>query len=904
MEGHTHEVRRAGDMLVATLRLTNLEVSDDGFYLRVSQPGEAYATLELPTQHLAEPGFDDVVPRPRVVPLVAGSRTSLRFTPPTGRTSFPIGHQGVLAVICSWQGSRVSGNVEVLSTMRVGAPGRWRFSDTPDTSGVHPLWSARPDYPRGTALLLYGRSEHPYTDIVLPIWIAGHRGIVLSPPAIDDDDVVWSVSRMLLSSLGGTVTLEGPIDPYDATPAMGYAHRTSLGRDAFARRITTGHLSSGHPASVTDVSERLLRRVEVDNRVPGGPPETMMTAGLRMLSTLMVTEPTVDLSAQSGVRSSALTSLTIVGSGWQVDSADFRTPQWLERGGTPIMFDMVGTDHGGSPVHLRMPLAFFPAGTPAEAAERFVRAGAVPAPTMAPQRIRLTPDEGASARTTVLVSELRSSPVRGSTCPIVPKFDRMGVEIDALEGIVDHPPTGSFVFHSLYDAHGLDPTANPHGAFLSAVSDTGAPSSITVELPGAAIGGLANPGLSIGALTTQAGAVARELVAVASPDVSQIRSAFAGATLFGGLKLTDLLAEHPFGTDGGRTVIPSMLRRRGHSGDTIAYSFSARLRQDAPRPAVVQAGSTLELTATLTRSLDGQYTTVADGTISGIGFNLSDAITLQFAKVHFRTEGGVTTFEVEGVSVTFGKELGFVATLADELSHLGQGGGVRTDVDTTGVTAGFGLALPNVAAGVVQFSNLTIDAWLRLPFDGGPLCFSLQIASRERPFLATVSMFGGGGWLALGVTPQGIVSLELGIEFGGSMSLDIVVASGGVAVMAGFYLGVGVDEAPLKMEAYLRASGFVSVLGVVTVFVEFVLKLTYTRLLVNGVWHGALIGAASVTVGVEVLFFSKSVTLPFSRTFVGAPADPSFLDCIDEHDWDVYCDAYAVEPRAAVDGER
>jgi len=54
-----------------------------------------------------------------------------------------------------------------------------------------------------------------------------------------------------------------------------------------------------------------------------------------------------------------------------------------------------------------------------------------------------------------------------------------------------------------------------------------------------------------------------------------------------------------------------------------------------------------------------------------------------------------------------------------------------------------------------------------------------------------------------------------------------------------------------------------------------------------------LAGTASVTVGVKVLFFSKSVSLTVTREFIGSASDPSFVDCFDERDWNEYCMAFA-----------
>ena len=44
-----------------------------------------------------------------------------------------------------------------------------------------------------------------------------------------------------------------------------------------------------------------------------------------------------------------------------------------------------------------------------------------------------------------------------------------------------------------------------------------------------------------------------------------------------------------------------------------------------------------------------------------------------------------------------------------------------------------------------------------------------------------------GGFFALGVSAAGVEEIEASIEFGGNISLNLGVASGGVYVMAGVY---------------------------------------------------------------------------------------------------------------------
>ncbi len=898
-----YQLIRPEDHFVGLLTLSNLVVDQGRTHLvRVSAGEAAAVVLELPTQHFAEPAIDaNVTPWiPEVVPLFAGKRSRLEFMAPDGVDSFDLGESGILGVIGDWALSPGGSWVDVLSTLWVHAPDQLKLREHPmPTDGRGPLWSARAELPPRETIDLKWWSQWPIPGPMYDGWQDLSNGLVLRPPFSPHNP--WRCSKMLLTPLGGTMSIDGPLLPDDARPAFGQTYRTSLGRDAYARHVTTGHLSSGHRASLVTVSRRDLAPVQAGDPAQGGHEGGWtVLATLVMTTTLVVTEEYVDLRSEvSG--SNAFVGLTLAAGERRVDSTNVGL-SWITDQGMPVSFDLVATDHAGGQVDVRMPLAFIPEGVPGLEAQAFVAAGGVAATQMRTQAVAVAPAAG--SETTVTVAAVETSSSVATNRPIVPTVRQMTVVVDQLAGLMDAPPVADFRFHDLYEQSGLDPGANPQGAFLQILAPDGSPGQqLDVPLSPQTMGAVGNPGLKVGALTAQAGAVAGDLVKQAVPSLDEIKAAFPSAKLFGTINLLDLLGNDPFGRDGGRVKLPAVTHRRTPTGEEFAYTFEANLHPGNHNGTIVGNGAALTLTSTVERRSDGQVVATSRGKVTHIGFDLAGAITLTFAEVTFSSSGGHTDFGVAGTDLQFGKELEFVAEIAEKLKSLGQGSGVRVDVDSNGVTAGFGLAIPSVSLMAMQFSNLTVDAWLRLPFTGAPMAFTLDIANRERPFLVTVAMFGGGGWFALEVSPQGVRRIEVGIEFGGSLSLDIIVASGGVSVMAGIYIGWNAAQGTTSFRAYLRASGHVSVLGIITVFVEFVLELRYEKapLEAGGRNFAIFAGRASVTVGVEVLFFSKSVTLTVERRFVGSEADPTFLDCFDHDDWDEYCDAYA--PDTAI-GER
>jgi hypothetical protein len=108
--------------------------------------------------------------------------------------------------------------------------------------------------------------------------------------------------------------------------------------------------------------------------------------------------------------------------------------------------------------------------------------------------------------------------------------------------------------------------------------------------------------------------------------------------------------------------------------------------------------------------------------------------------------------------------------------------------------------------------------------------------------------------------------------------------------MAGIYFKMTLvdDHNSTQLTGYVRINGAVSVLGLITASIELYMALTY---LMDK--HKAY-GEASLKIKVEVLFFSKTVTLHTQRTFAGSGSDPNFQMALTQGDWEAYCAAFAA----------
>jgi hypothetical protein len=218
-------------------------------------------------------------------------------------------------------------------------------------------------------------------------------------------------------------------------------------------------------------------------------------------------------------------------------------------------------------------------------------------------------------------------------------------------------------------------------------------------------------------------------------------------------------------------------------------------------------------------------------------------------------------------------------------------------VTPSGIGASYSLTLPTVGVGIFTLSNLSLGAGFTLPFDANPATVNFFFATREQPFSLTVSLFGGGGFFAIGLSTRGVNEIEAALEFGAGIAIDLGVASGSVEVKAGVYfhwLEPQPNKGSIQLSGYVRLHGELSILGLISASLTFNLQLSYLKDQAAGeslVW-----GEATLVIEVEVLLFSASVSVSCRREFGGSESDPKFIDLIPNEDvWGTYCGAFAEE---------
>ena len=270
---------------------------------------------------------------------------------------------------------------------------------------------------------------------------------------------------------------------------------------------------------------------------------------------------------------------------------------------------------------------------------------------------------------------------------------------------------------------------------------------------------------------------------------------------------------------------------------------------------------------------------------------------LIFEKVEFRSESS-KKMDVDVVlkDIRFVGCLAFVETLRDLIPLKGFSDPPSIDISERGIEASFSMAIPTVAVGVFNLSNVNLSAGFIVPFIAEPVAVQFHFCTREQPFNLTVALFGGGGFFGITVDPSGVQSLEAALEFGASISVDFGVASGGVHAMGGIYFRMEGNRAELT--GYFRLGGHVDVLGLITASIELYMDLAYEYS------SGKAVGRAELDIEVEVFLFSTTVTIECERKFAGSNGDPTFAQLMGPkqgetlsdqllYPWREYCEAFA-----------
>lgn len=720
----------------------------------------------------------------------------------------------------------------------------------------------------------------------------------------DRHELVWLTSRvpdslkrfvrterLMLSSLGGWIDCRYADEPPDGVNLEEWRHQATMGRDQYVRVVSKGYLFPfGHRASLVKVTERKFQQT------PDGS-GTMAVLRQRMYIIVRQPERAYGASGLSDGGKSVDRQMPFVRVRIHTRVTPNLDPPASYAGGLAaldgfcpamanqdFLFHLTAVDLMGNASEFTAPLVFV-SNTERDSANS-MRAVAEKYATDA-RRVRdwdgqkVALAEAASSTSEDTTLETRSLsfgafvPAQGAAlAPDQPRFlpliTEAQVGIPALAQLTGEGQQPVIRYNPVYLAKGFDPGANKAGMFADIDPASGPPA---LKFPAEMAGAIAAPAASISGLSRVYGPTAGDTGLLAAGTFTPSQFLDDSAQLFGCIPLSAIIAP----VFGGERVpgitsevernasgLPTAIRSR-FDWDPDLQTCDPFFRPRAAGKLTMRGEMTTPIAPT---GVPGKATYSLRTTLSEFEIDLYGFVIAEFESLEFvaRSEHKPDTI-VKIRDVRFGGPLVFLNPLKDYLGGAAFTDGPGLDVSASGVVVSYSIAIPTVAVGVFSLQNLKLSGALSIPFDGTPLGFRFAFCERHDPFLVTVSLFGGGGFFALTLYPKTeLIKIEGSIEFGACVALNLGVASGSVYIMAGIYFAW--QDSKAAFSGYLRVGGSLSVLGLITISAEFYMALNYD--------DGRVWGQATLTVEVEVLFFSKTVSMTVEREFAGGGT--AFLD--------------------------
>ena len=726
----------------------------------------------------------------------------------------------------------------------------------------------------------------------------------------------FEAERLFLSTLGGWLTSRGiwPAPPYyhstsGATVQLDlteWSHIATQARDHYVRIVYDGFLYPfGHAATLVKVTERKVAP-------PDGVTILTPTAYLRQHMYIVVRERTLTYASADFTHAgrelpfnSNITIKTAVTP--DIDppaplTAGDSTSFWIDVGGAPFQFACTATDLAGSAIDFLAPLIFMSLSepSPAQVKSAYTASGAVCTLLSTPIAYA---DPGAGdtvLKTTQLYfdTELLLTGPPYPSKPFVPVLSKAQVSVPTLEHLLGTTSPILIQLYAGYLSSGLDGNA---GVFAEL-----AQSPLPISFAANKAGGLGTPNLHVTAITARKGVVAGTADDAAAGTLDP--TAYfndVNAQLFGCIQLSDLIPISSITKKAEAGPNAPVIRTEAQPNSTNPTTLVTKIEwtpqlQSPPAGTVTLTftpsgpnQSSLTLKATVTRTLaGGPASTEVSGKLTNFTLNLLQVVTLSVTSITFTSQNGgkpdVAAQLPANNPVAFQGALGFVQDLASALPPGIFGGAAPSiDLGPTALKVSFTLGLPTINVGVFSLEHIAITTGLDLPYLDGKPAFEFAFASRSSPFLLLIECLGGGGFVHLIVDASGVQMVEGALEFGGSFSLDLGVASGSVHVLAGIYFQLKSNYTDLT--GFVDIGGEVSVLGIISVSIDLNLSLSF--IISNGT--KTVQGRATLTISVHIIFFSVSVSLSVERSFSSGNTDPKMIDVISAQQWAAYAAAFA-----------
>jgi hypothetical protein len=791
-------------------------------------------------------------------------------------------------------------SIEVPASLILSPSSAERFAASPQpiTRGnVSELWQAR--------LTASDATESPSVRAI------AHRSGTTEFPVDDFDLIVEQttgplgvplrVNELALSSQGATVDLEGEWESVLAA----YRHRAINGRDLHVEIVLRGYLAPfGHPASLTTLSERVLRADESGD----------LTASLTADTYLAIGSPTVTYPADTSIfmphegRRLPFTAVVAEDKGrGPVDQEHIVMPSGsrlnldkaclLTRAGSDLQITYTATDRAGHDgVTFALP-AVFVADTEeayeandsvdggdtllaklatwyADAAEdsrRDLQLGgqsvgwADPSPRggsgslQTTNRIRISldrPDTGATipADVSATLENLR----RPAFYPGVARA--WIVDQASTTTLGGDPPETEVELAQRWLDFGIG-SANVDLGYLDLTEQT-------VVLPTTDALGMLAASLNVGTFGQLLGAGFKlpELDGEAWMwDALEALGGVGGEglpKLLGSLELPDLIPPINVADPSAAAKLPQLKVEPQFehpdvpeipTGVCFHFTWEPKVQsfpKDSNSPTFVADDETHVLLAltTCVPEVDTTFTAALERFTVQLPPEIA-VVAIDFEHVTYHNVNGSSSIEAKVADWRFIGALSWLEPLKDLLVGLLDNGAPTFE---GGIFIDYGIPIPGFKLGVLGVSGLRVDLALDLP-DSGASAIGLDVGRRDDPFRITIMGFGGDGSFGLEVDAKQIVRIEGALAVTYELAVDVFLVAAALSASLGTYIlferTEQFPEGEVTFGAYASLSGSLRFIGIVEVSGAVTVSLEYS---VNS---KVLRGCAEVTA--EVSFFGK-----------------------------------------------
>ncbi len=877
----------------------------------ITEPGPLETAIEIPYRLLIAPTLMRKQARPGWIharqPVMHGGRAELWHTRLARVTPGPGGST-----------SAAEANDRNLVPLRAV----W----SPDFVGDGPLPShAEDNVPFRAAMSARDRDQ-------IVILTSGFKGYTLTDAGGAETTYVpepVNASRLFLSALGGWLTsrgdwkspvsyrffrpLPGPLPvirdhreilPVSVQPLdlVEWCHIAAQGRDQYVRIVYDGFLYPfGHRASLIKVTERKVK-------APDGAISASPVAYLRQRMYVVVREQEKtyvgapytfagrEMPFARRVRINTHVTPDIDPPAFIDGGASF----WVDTTGKHFQFHVTAQDLSGSNVDFLAPLVFVSLSETQLARVRTAyladdaRRCAVPGRNVA-YADPAAGDTVIKTRTLYFDSQITQPAPPFPVAPFIPTLDRASVTIPAIAQLLGQQVAVIIGLYRPYLQNNLDAKAGVFAEILGTAPG--------VKFSADKAGGFATPNIALTALSARKGLVSGSADDAAAGVIDP--AAYFGdidARLFGTIDLgqlipIDAVTRRANADQNAPEIRTRALPNRKNPTQLVTnIAWEPQLQDYSRTPVSItfnQDGpSALKLHVRIERNLDGTPPVFkATGQLTNFRLDLLGVVALKFAAINFTSQNGEKANVAAHLAknpIAFDGPLAFVQTLASILpSGLFGGAGPSIQATATALRVTYTLGFPPVTTGVFSLQHIAIMTGLDLPYLDGKPAFEFAFASRNRPFLVTVEIFGGGGFVHVVLDTDGVQMVEGAIEFGGNFALDIGVATGAVHALAGIYFQLKGSSSDLT--GFVDVGGEVTVLGIISISIDLNLSLSWQ----SSPQGNVIQGRATLTVSVHVLFFSASVALSVERSFSAGSGDPKVFQLVDASQWSQYAAAFA-----------